>query len=355
VLVAIAIGVIAPVVSHLRFDHWSAQVQLTAQRAEDLRGQLSLVETEAGSIGGDVAGARVHAGAARQAVGSASSELAHVHAWSADPDSLRQAYLLAASSGPAEQLVREDQSTLDQAAAQLQRAKSEIALAQSVIQSSQTWQNMNLPPSLPAALTEVWEHDTALMRSALASGDVNAISRADTLLKVAMQSGADYSTATSLISALPVAAQPQAEQLLEHFNDLVAAGDTGGIHAVLDQLRVMKGQVSLAYSLKVADGAGQKSGVVRSVTDDAGKAAHYLVVQAIDASGHPLEMPLFDAESRQIVTRSTFAVSVSPEVYDQFRARKRAGKPLGVIGQKAAGEVAPSFSVPVGTATITQW
>lgn len=353
VVALLTAGITALAVGHFRYQSWVDRISATAQSTQEMRQSVELVAQEAGSLGSDPAGVHVHAAAALQAVGAASSSLNRMHVWSDGPNALRQAY--EAQSGSVVKTIEQDRATLATTQTDLQRAKSELDLAQIVQQASQSWQDLGMPPSLPAALMQVWDHDVALMRSALASGDVNAIAHADALLRVAQTSGPDIALAKQLVQSLPDAAQPEAQQLADHVNDLVAAGDARGIQGVLNQLRVMHSQVPLAYDLKVASGNGLESGVIREMDNSAATRAHYLIVQATDGAGHPIEVPVIDSETHAVSTKTTFGVEVSAAVYNEFKAKKQQGIEGDLVATKSPGEVRPTFRIPVLGRTLTRW
>lgn len=348
----LVVTVVVPTVKKLRYRHWADTVSATAQSAQEARTDLEMVSNQANSLATDVAGARVHANAAIQSVGEASAVLSGVHLWSTSDTDLRQIYASATSSP--DQMVQADQSILDKATQIVQNARNQIKLGQEVQAYAQEWRDLGLPTDLPPALVSAWQHDAAAMTSALASGDLNAIAKADTTLKLLQKAGQDQATANQLIGSLPDKAKPVAMQMLTQFDALLAAGNARGAAGVLDSLRVMNAQVPLAYNLSVSLG-DNTSGVVRQSEANPSNVLHYLLVHASDANGNPVDVPVRDSETGQVKSVSEYGVEVSEDVYNRAKNAKENGQTYVSIGRKTAGDVNPNYVVPIGDSTITQW
>jgi hypothetical protein len=103
------------------------------------------------------------------------------------------------------------------------------------------------------------------------------------------------------------------------------------------------------------------SGFRRPTPGDTALSNHYLVIEAQDASGHPLAMPVRSERSGAIERVTRFGVRVPQTVYEHFRSEKKQSGAIddAVVGRKPRGALQPQFqldgveSTPQGY--LTQW
>jgi hypothetical protein len=98
------------------------------------------------------------------------------------------------------------------------------------------------------------------------------------------------------------------------------------LRALDDELRQLVETLEAEYTVEVIHGPGLKSGLDRYYTDDDGRrvSGYYLIVEARDASGRPVAVPIRIAEAdntTQVVSR--WAERVPWDVYERLRLDKQ--------------------------------
>lgn len=158
----------------------------------------------------------------------------------------------------------------------------------------------------------------------------------------------------------------QAEQFLARAEAARAAGDAGALRTLNAELMERVATLKQQYTLRVAGGEGEQSGVDRYFEDDAGKriSGYYLIVEAQSPSGEPVRLPVYDAELKRTVLTSRWAEQVPQEVYDAVAADKQADGVLDTrdFAEKEVGRLEPTIRLtgPDGAPLtrgrqITQW
>lgn len=145
--------------------------------------------------------------------------------------------------------------------------------------------------------------------------------------------------------------------------DGLAAGAKGAIDADddvaassnLSRLSSLIALLSTNYELRIVTGRGQRSGVWRNTPGR--KRNYYIIVEAIDAGGRRLRLPIKNEENNRTDRVSSFGVRVPKNVYDQVGADK---KDNGIIenrlfGVKGRGAREVEYRFPVSGGMITRW
>lgn len=346
-------GLAIHVVGGIRYRSWVDQVTATGVAASSLRQEAGLLAQQAAAVDSYPAGARRHAEAALAAISEATDQINELHIWSADPAAIRSAFI--GSNGDTAILLAADSKSLSAARTDVQRAHSELLVAQQIGQYAQTWRDLALPVDLPAGIAPAWLRGAAAMRASLASGDLDAISRADKLLDFAMSGGRDRNEAAAIASTLGEPGRTEATSLLRSLDDHIAAGNVRGATLDMARIRAMQAQMPLAYSLQLRDKPDSKSGVERAVPGVNGSAHFYLLVSAIGNDGRPVAVPVVDTESSEPHTVEDFGIEVSRDTYDAVKARKQTREQHIVLGHKEAGATQPTFNMPVLPGILAAW
>ncbi len=153
----------------------------------------------------------------------------------------------------------------------------------------------------------------------------------------------------------PVAAEMQ--RLDGASEQTLRLGEVDKARSAVARFSQAAAQVDLAYELRIVNRPGVQSGVRRKATgQDVGR-SHYVIVEAVDADGEILKLPVTNEETQQVETVSRFAIRVPQSVYDQVRADKQDNGLIdaAVVGTKVRGELEPRYSVEIAGGTITDW
>lgn len=240
--------------------------------------------------------------------------------------------------------------------AQADRQTALVARAQAVLALA--------PPRGWPEATAAWTRARARVAPALAAADATTVtatlSRIETLtaapglrqrLLTAVQ-GLPASERVALAPALAQAERGLLEGQRKPWSDAQAS------------IQGRVADLAQAYTLKVVNEPGVKSGVWRYPNDNPGPCSaderrcnHYVVVDALEASGRPVTVTVLNEETGRRESASRFAVRVPIETYERVKADKTDNglidEPL--IGVKKSGRPDVEYVVPVSGGTITKW
>lgn len=135
------------------------------------------------------------------------------------------------------------------------------------------------------------------------------------------------------------------------------AEDKAGAEAAIDDLEQLLIDIESAYEVKVVYTGGRSSGVFRVPEDDPFGRNYYLIVEAVDARGQVLEVPITSEEDQSSKRVTTWAQRVSEAVYDRIADDKRDDQIIqnAVIGQKPSGKLGPVYDVDTPGGAILTW
>ena len=153
---------------------------------------------------------------------------------------------------------------------------------------------------------------------------------------------------------------PDAQALSEALEEAKAALVVGNLSVattLMDNTASKLEILPLSYTLRIVSEPGEKTGVWRYFDGDRSKRSFYIVVDAVDAAGTPVTLPIESVEDNKIKRTSRFAVRVPENVYNAVGADKTDNgiidKP--VFGHKAPGQMDPSYDFETLGGMITAW
>jgi hypothetical protein len=181
-------------------------------------------------------------------------------------------------------------------------------------------------------------------------------------------SGFYYSGVETLPRALTAAhqavtAETQVASVRQRADAMLAEGraalDRGNAQAAraavagLDQLAM---QLRQEYVLRIAGRPQDQTGFFREHPKYKGR-AYFVVVDAVDRSGNPVELPIRNDETNETETVSRFAVRVPAQTFEAVRNDKATN---GIVqnarlAEKRRGALEPEFRMPVLEGRITRW
>lgn len=156
------------------------------------------------------------------------------------------------------------------------------------------------------------------------------------------------------------AGKQKLSQLLAQTQIVVKQGDKAAFTRLSEQISNLADYVATPLHLEIVNKPNIKSGVERKYdSKDGNNAARrwYLVVQAVDASGMPRQMDIFDAESQRTAQVAKWGLEVSFQGYQKVKQDKVSDGILDDtdVGDKLAGNYAFTYKMPMLTGTITSW
>lgn len=152
-------------------------------------------------------------------------------------------------------------------------------------------------------------------------------------------------------------ARTRAASLLSAGRSALAREDTSAARAALADLEALHTTLEQRYRLLIVTGANAVSGVWR--VPDANTAArnYYLIVEALDEGGRPVQVDVLNEETGRLERVSSWGLRVPEAVFERVAADKRADGIIQerFVGEKLRGSLEPTYAIPTTGGTITRW
>jgi len=134
-------------------------------------------------------------------------------------------------------------------------------------------------------------------------------------------------------------------------------GDRDGADAALAALVQIRDTLSVGYSLHIVDRPDVKWGFWSFPEDYAAATDYYLVVEARDAAGNPVAVPVTDSASGRTDRVLIWALRVPEDVYRAVEADKADDGRIqhDLVGIKDTGFLEPDYTVDVLGGSLTRW
>jgi len=154
-------------------------------------------------------------------------------------------------------------------------------------------------------------------------------------------------------------AAPRAEaaRLLAEGEAAARAGRLADARARRDALAGLAARLAAAYSVRIVNRPGEASAVWRVPAANPRARNYYLIVEAVDRDGRPVEVPVTSEEDGRVARTSRWAQRVTEAVFERVRQDKLADGIIDqpVIGQKAAGSMETRWTVETSGGAILSW
>jgi len=149
----------------------------------------------------------------------------------------------------------------------------------------------------------------------------------------------------------------EAKSLLESGKTAASEGRRTEAQDAINRLRDIRDKLRQSYSLRVVNREGVKSGFWTFPKVNQNATNYYIVVEAIDKNGKALSLPIANEETGQVERVSIWGLRVPKSVYDSIRKDKLDDGIIerNMVGQKQAGYLDPSYTIPVLGGTVTRW
>jgi Family of unknown function (DUF6384) len=153
------------------------------------------------------------------------------------------------------------------------------------------------------------------------------------------------------------AARARANQLLADGQTAVRRRDAEGGRKAISDLEALRSTLTQEYSLRIVSRPGEPSLVWRVPRNNPNGRNYYAIVEAVDANGRVLSLPIVSEENTRGAVVSKFGVRISDNTYQAISSDKRAD---GIVqgnrlGEKKRGELDVNYLMPVLGGYITQW
>jgi hypothetical protein len=168
------------------------------------------------------------------------------------------------------------------------------------------------------------------------------------------QLAAAHSTVAA--EAQPPAVRERANAILAQGRAALERGNVVDARAAIAELDRIAASLRREYVLRIAGRPQDQTGFFREHPSFQGR-AYFIVVDAVDPDGKPVELPVHNDETNKTETVSRFAVRVPMDVFDAVRKDKASN---GIVqnarmAEKRRGFIEPEFRMPVLDGRITRW
>lgn len=167
----------------------------------------------------------------------------------------------------------------------------------------------------------------------------------------------DLSTvhAAVLAEAQVPAADQQADTLYQQAVTALGRGDRAEARSSLTTLKELRTQLEQSYTLRIA--TSPDTGVYRIPDINTGARNYYIIVEAVDANGRRLTVPIRNEETGAVERVKQWGLRVDEATYNRVRDDKIDDGIIqdDLFGQKRAGYLEPDYLFPTTGAAITEW
>ncbi|MBL8658774.1 MAG: hypothetical protein JNM75_03345 [Rhodospirillales bacterium] len=158
------------------------------------------------------------------------------------------------------------------------------------------------------------------------------------------------------VSEEPAATQ-EARDLAAAVDVALAADDAPAAREKLSALTDLRKRLEQSYTLRILSRPGEQSGVWRVPRSNPNARNYYILVEAIDAAGRPVELVVHSEEDNKTERANVFGMRVDEQTFDRIRADKQDD---GIIennrfGEKQPGYLKPQFYFPTPGGVILSW
>ncbi len=122
-------------------------------------------------------------------------------------------------------------------------------------------------------------------------------------------------------------------------------------------LEAMRDTIELAYTLRVVNRPGERSGVWREPDVNRSAKNYYLIVEAVAADGRVIKVPITSEEDRKMKLVDQWGLRVKKKTFEKVARDKQDN---GIIerdrvGYKNPGYLEPKYEIDTSGGAITEW
>jgi hypothetical protein len=152
-------------------------------------------------------------------------------------------------------------------------------------------------------------------------------------------------------------AATKAAELRDRGKQAATAGDRAGAERAIAELGTLREQLGEAYTLRVVDRDGVKPGFWTFPPNNSEATNYYLVVEAVDASGRVLDLPVTNTQTGVTETVDHWGLRVPQAVYEAVMADRQDDGIIehNFVGLKQDGFLDVDYAVPVIGGAVTRW
>lgn len=148
-----------------------------------------------------------------------------------------------------------------------------------------------------------------------------------------------------------------AQQIYARAQTAQQKNDREGMEKALASLDQLKQALDQEYTLRIVAGPGVQSGVWRVPDINTSARNYYIIVEAVDADGKVLHLPVTSEETGKKTMVSKWGMRVDKDVFQAIAADKQDDGIIqgNIFGEKKKGHLEPSYILPTSGGAITSW
>lgn len=164
-----------------------------------------------------------------------------------------------------------------------------------------------------------------------------------------------YSAVSDL--AIEDQAKSLADLHLANGRAAIAADNVGEAEVAISQLRLLETDLSAVYDVRIRYRGGAQSGFFRGRRDQPNLQNYYVIVEAVDAAGNVLNVPITSEEADEQGRVDKWAQRVSRAVFERVASDKSDDQIIqnDTIGRKVQGYLSPEYTVDTPGGAILTW
>lgn len=149
----------------------------------------------------------------------------------------------------------------------------------------------------------------------------------------------------------------KARQIAESAKSAASGGQIGPARDGAQGLAAMLDEIRQEFEIRIVNRPGDVTGLWRVPKINPNQRNYYLVVEAVDSSGHVIKRQILNEETGQRDTVAKWAMRVPKSVFDEIQADKLDDGIIqkAVVGHKLRGEQVPSWLLEVSGGSLTNW
>lgn len=148
-----------------------------------------------------------------------------------------------------------------------------------------------------------------------------------------------------------------AEALRTRGKTYAAEGNRAEAENAVQHLTALRDQLRQDYTLRVVNRSGVQSGFWTFPEINTDATNYYIVVEAIDADGNTLSLPILSEETGATKTVDIWGLRVPEVVYNTVAADKQDDGIIqsNTVGRKSDGFLDVEYVMPVSGGAVTEW
>ncbi len=148
-----------------------------------------------------------------------------------------------------------------------------------------------------------------------------------------------------------------AREILNRGRAAAAGGDRVEAQKAIERLSSLLETLRQDYTLRVVNREGVKSGFWTFPEINSDATNYYVVVEALDAEGNALTLPVLNEETGDIERVNLWGLRVPERTYNAIGADKSDDGIIqrNMVGRKQYGFLDVNYSIPVSGGAVTRW